>query len=299
MKNILNFIHTLNFYTDEQLSGLTTFARELTYQPSEFGSMSTLAYCQSDHEKTFSSVMNTPITIHPDSGNFYRPNTGIHFNTFENFNMWKFAVAIEPTIFTMFYHSSGAKSALDGVNFNYNNMFEWEYQTQIMMEPGQGLFYRPWMFHSFASGSIIQKFDIVEQPNKVSVTILVMGKEATGKTTFAKTLSEKLDASYLNSNEISSMFNDAKVSDKFLDENNQAIRLKRLALLSEKDMTVIDFSAKRISSRDYLAPDIIIWMDTDEKASEDFEPPLNAKIIIKSLNYNIDEITKVLTGQLK
>lgn len=295
MHNVLNFIHTSNFYIPEQIKGLTDIVQPMKYIPCEFGEITqNFNYIQPESQKIFSQVLNTEIVIDPKSGHFYKPGIGIHFDTFENMNTWKFVVAIEPTIFTMFHHQSGAKSALEGTNFNYRNMFEWEYQTQIMMEPGQGLFYRPWMFHSFGAYSIIQTFNIQETPKAISKTILVMGSKGSGKTIFAEKLSDKLKATYINSDSLKNIFKDSY--DELEGENVQAERLKHMAILSETEYTVIDFKCERNSSRDYLSPDLIIWLNTVEKNSDIFEEPTKNTIVIKSLDYDIDKFAMQIFG---
>lgn len=294
MYNILNFIHTSNFYNTEQVRGLEAVTRSLKYQPADFGMITTdFSYIQPDAIKTFSEVLNTRVSITENSGYFYQPDTGIHFNTFKNFTEWKFAVAIQPTIFTMFYHKTGATSALENYNFNYNNMFEWDYQTQILMEPGQGLFYRPWMFHAFSAPSVIQMFDITESPVPVSKTILVMGAKGSGKTTFSKKLAAKLKATYIDGNKINQMFNDIDTSIE--GENKQAERLKKLAVLSDTEFTVIDFKCERISSRDYLAPNFVVWMNTVTETSEIFEIPTKANLVYDSFENDMDEIINKMT----
>lgn len=295
MYNILNFIHTSNFYSTDQANGLADIARSLQYSPCEFGVMTeNFNYIQPDSEKIFSEVLNTKVTISDSSGIFYKPNNGIHFDSFSDFSRWKFVVAVEPSIFTMFYHNSGAKSALERYDFNYNNLFDWEYQTQILMEPGQGLFYRPWMFHSLASGSIVQMFDIITSSKSVSKTILVMGSEKSGKTTLAKQLASKTNSTYLNSDDVNEIYKDTDTSIE--GENAQAIRLQRLGVLADTEFTIIDFKCERQSSRDYLAPDFVIWMDTVENKSSIFEEPTKAGLVITSFDYGIDLILTGLFG---
>jgi len=291
MHNVLNFVHTSNFYNKAQLEGLTSTARSLTYAPSEFGTFSqNFNYIQPEAEKTFSEVLNRPVTIDPNTGYFHRPDTGIHFDSYNNFGSWKFVIAIERSMFTQFHHKSGAKSALDGTQFNYSNMFEWEYQSNILMEPGQGLFYRPWTFHAFDSYAIIQSFDIIETPKAVSKTILVMGSKGSGKTTFAKQLATQLNASYLNEETFNQSYN--VLNDSIESEVKQAERFNRLVVLADTKYTVVDFKCERQMSRDLLAPDFVIWFDTVDRPIV-LEEPKRANVVMKSLNYDINEfVTK-------
>jgi hypothetical protein len=296
MYDVLNFIHTSNFYRNEQLTGLVDMSYNLNYVPDEFGhSSQDFYYVQPDAEKLFSEVLHSKVVISETSGKFYRPANGIHFNSFNNPTAWKFVVAIERSMFTMFYHKSGAKSALEGIDFNYNNMFEWDYQTNILMEPGQGLFYRPWMFHSLDCHATVQMFDLIQMPKPVSRTILVMGVKGSGKTTFAKELAKNMNATYLSSEHVCDIYQENE--NTIEGEAKVSAKLRRMALLSDTEFTVIDYKCERKMSRDYLAPDLVIWLNTVEPNSEMFEIPHRANIVFTSFDYDIVEFANKLLGK--
>ena len=70
-------------------------------------------------------------------------------------------VALQPSTLNIFEHKSGATSALQEYKFNYRNLFEWDLQINYLLKPGQGVFFRPWLFHSFDTG-LVQIFRMNE-----------------------------------------------------------------------------------------------------------------------------------------
>ena len=66
------------------------------------------------------------------------------------------------SIFNIFEHKSGSANALQGHKHNYNNLFEWDLTINYEIKPGQGVMFRPWLFHSFDTG-LIQTFRITEK----------------------------------------------------------------------------------------------------------------------------------------
>jgi hypothetical protein len=75
---------------------------------------------------------------------------------------WIFVVALQESTFNVFEHQSGATTALNGYKYNYRNLFEWDLQINYVLKPGQGVLFRPWLFHSFDSG-VIQVFRLKEK----------------------------------------------------------------------------------------------------------------------------------------
>jgi hypothetical protein len=96
------------------------------------------------------------------SGVFRKPKQFVHFEGFDSFNEWIFVVALQQSTFNIFEHQSGATSAIDGYKFNYMNLFEWDLTVNYVLKPGQGILFRPWLFHSFDNG-LIQSFRLNEK----------------------------------------------------------------------------------------------------------------------------------------
>lgn len=153
------------FLTEEDGVKLGNIVRDLQYVQTEFGKeIPNFNLVKPDDNKLFSSILNTNIEVDEDrSGIFRKPELFIHFEGFDALNEWIFAVALEPSFFNVYEHESGAKSALEGINFNYRNLFEWGSNTKAHydLKSGEGVLFRPWLFHSF-DGGLIQIFRLRE-----------------------------------------------------------------------------------------------------------------------------------------
>lgn len=120
-------------------------------------------------EPILSKVIGEPVKVDKDrSGVFRRPMGIVHFEGFDSLDEWCFVVALEKTTFNIYHHlkdgqygNIDAWSALDGYQFNYRNLFEWDVNINIQMEPNQGIFFRPWMFHTFQNG-IVQYYRLLK-----------------------------------------------------------------------------------------------------------------------------------------
>jgi hypothetical protein len=78
---------------------------------------------------------------------------------------WIFILALEPTTFNLYHHLSGAKTALDEYKFDYNNLFDWDIHTNILLEPNQGIIFRPWLFHSLTHQRLVQLYRLKGKDN--------------------------------------------------------------------------------------------------------------------------------------
>ena len=106
-------------------------------------------------DETFTQILGIAVTVDQDnSGSFYKPEFEIHFEPYSSPREWIFAVCVEDTFLNIFHHKTGAKSALQGCDFDYINFSEWDIATSHKFETGQGIFFRPWMFHSFIGGML-------------------------------------------------------------------------------------------------------------------------------------------------
>jgi hypothetical protein len=111
----------------------------------------------------FSTILDTNIVVDEErSGVFRFPELFIHFEEFNGTDEWVFAVALQQSTFNVFEHKSGAKNALDKYQLGYRNLFEWDLQINYVLKPGQGVLFRPWLFHSFDTG-LIQVFRLKEK----------------------------------------------------------------------------------------------------------------------------------------
>jgi hypothetical protein len=116
-----------------------------------------------DASEIFSKVLSIEVEVIDErSGVFRRPELFIHFEEFDALNEWVFVVAIDDTTFNIFEHKSGSENALQGYKYAYRNLFDWNLTVNYQLKAGQGVFFRPWLFHSFSSG-LIQVFRLREK----------------------------------------------------------------------------------------------------------------------------------------
>ncbi len=116
--------------------------------------------------------------------------------------------------------------------------------------------------------------------------ILIMGLPGAGKTTLASKLVNKINAKWLNADQVRKDANDFDFSKE--GRNKQAIRMANLAKnLNKKGHKVVaDFVCPTPEARKLFNPDFIVWLDTIKKGRfEDtnhmFVQPDKCDLIIK------------------
>jgi hypothetical protein len=163
---IVKIITVDGFFTEEDAIRLTTITYNLNYIDTDFGKeIPNFNMTGENTSDLFSKILNTDIIVDDDkSGIFRKPNNLIHFESFENLNEWVFVVALQNSTLNVFEHKSGAVNALDDYKFNYRDLFQWNLQINYLLKPGQGVLFRPWLFHSFDTG-LVQIFRLKEYDN--------------------------------------------------------------------------------------------------------------------------------------
>ncbi len=155
------------FYSVEEAKRIYSVISPLTgFKQKEFGKeLEDFNMVPNDADALFSKVLNKKVIVDGDnSGVFRYPELFIHFEGFSALNEWIFVVAIDNSTFNIYENQCGAKHALHGHNFNYRNLFEWDLTVNYLLQPGQGILFRPWLFHSFDQG-LIQVFRLKENVN--------------------------------------------------------------------------------------------------------------------------------------
>ena len=163
----MTFIKTLTidgFYTDEQAKHICSSVYYLQYSDNDFGKqIENFNLVPPSANELFSSTLNMNLEVNEDSSGIFRiPKMFTHFEEFSNTNEWVFVVALQESTFNIFEHKTGVKNALEEYKFNYRNLFEWDLTVNYILKPGQGILFRPWLFHSFDSG-LIQMFRLNEK----------------------------------------------------------------------------------------------------------------------------------------
>lgn len=120
--------------------------------------------------------------------------------------------------------------------------------------------------------------------------ILIMGLPGSGKTTFAKALSDKLGPTlWLNADKIRDLHNDWDFS--YAGRLRQATRMRRYADISEDEYVIADFVCPLPEMRTIYEPHTTIWMDTIkagrfEDTNKAFVPPEQYDIRVTDYNPN-------------
>lgn len=151
-----------NFYSDEDLFQIRRLASDLKYKETEFGEESDIKTPINNGDTVFSDFLEGNYRVDKkNSGIFRKPMMKIHFESSSSSDDWIFFIALEQTTFNLFRHNSGVENATQETNLNYSNFIDWNYTTNILLEPNQGLFFRPWLFHSI-QGGVIQYYRLTK-----------------------------------------------------------------------------------------------------------------------------------------
>lgn len=309
---MVKLIHADGFYNEEDAKRFKYVVGGLSYTEKSYGyEIENFNMIQRGLEPIFSRVLGEKVIIDQNrSGLFRRPKQFVHFEDFETLNEWCFVIALEKTTFNMFHHIKDgigengeidAKSALDGWEFNYRNLMEWNIETNIVLEENQGVFFRPWMFHSLDEGKLVQYYRLLADR---SLRILVMGRPGQGKTEIAKKIHSSLPGSiYVNSEEERIK---AKDIDYSIDgQSRHTYRVLEMVRKNRSDSIVIDMSCPLEDNRNILNPDVIIWVDKDDATilpawEEQFQAPNLYDFRLRSMHSETlnDIIEKVKTKKL-
>ena len=132
--------------------------------------------------------------------------------------------------------------------------------------------------------------------------ILIMGLPGAGKTTLAKMLVEKLNANWLNADQIRKEYNDWDFSDKGRVRQAKRMNIKAEKLKKEGKIVVADFICPTQETRKIFNADVIVWMDTInegrfEDTNELFSPPKKFDFRVTEKNAEIwsEKIIKKLS----
>lgn len=161
---LIKLITVDGFFSEEQATNLCHIAKSLNFTEKEFGlEIDQFNMIPENADELFSRIFNTNIIVDEErSGIFRIPRHFIHFESFDTINEWIFICALEKSFLTIYEHlDTGSKTALDQYKLEYMDLLQWDYQAQHQLSPGQGVLFRPWLFHSLDCG-LVQIFRLRE-----------------------------------------------------------------------------------------------------------------------------------------
>lgn len=172
-KAAIKMIHADGFFKAGECEAMADVVRGLQYVEKDYGKeIENFSIVLPGIDPVFSKMLGEEIEVDRKcSGIFRKPiDNVVHFEHFDSLNEWCFVVALEKNVLNFFHHLKpggkygevDAKTAIDGYQFNYRNLFEWDIHTNILLEPNQGVFFRPWMFHSMQDG-IVQYYRLLSK----------------------------------------------------------------------------------------------------------------------------------------
>lgn len=165
-KAAIKLIHADGFFPPGEAEACCDVVSTLQYVEKDYGGeIENFSIILPGIDPIFSQMLGEQVVVdRKTSGVFRRPIRIVHFESFDSLDEWCFIVALERTTFNIYNHVKDirynpvaevdARTALDGWQFNYRNLFEWDVTTNILLEPNQGIFFRPWIFHSLENGVI-------------------------------------------------------------------------------------------------------------------------------------------------
>lgn len=165
-RNMVKVILADKFFPGDDADRLYWVATSLQFQETEYGKeIPNFNLVQQGLQEPINVALGNEYEIDEDrSGVFRYAMGGIHFEGFDSVDEWCFVVMLDPveTTFAFYSHMSGAQYATDAYQFNYRNLFEWKLDGSLILKQNQGVFFRPWLFHSIEHG-IFQYYRLVRK----------------------------------------------------------------------------------------------------------------------------------------
>lgn len=287
-RSMVKLIHADGFFPNNDAANLKALADGLNFVQRPYGyEVSDFNLIFPDCESIFYKVLGERVTVDPKrSGVLRKPNNNaIHYEEFSSSEEWCFVVALEPTTVNFWYHldpkgetgelgTPDYRHALEGVDFDYNNLFEWNIHTNIVLEANQCLFFRPWVFHSLETG-LVQYYRLLADKQ---YRILVMGLPSSSKTEIAKKLANAIggDCSYLDSYALRHHFKDIDFTED--GQIRHCYKILNLARGASTPVSLINMTCPLSKMREILNPDVIVWASDGgdskyQELNEMFIPP--------------------------
>jgi hypothetical protein len=163
----IRLIHADGFFPKGEAEALCSVVQGVQYVQGEYGlEMPNFNLILPDIHLVFSKILGEDVIVdRARSGIVRKPyNNMIHFESFDSPREWCFILALEHTTLNIYkhvadiryndYNKVDSRNVLEGFQFDYNNLFEWDIVSNIILECNQGVFIRPWVFHSLEDGTV-------------------------------------------------------------------------------------------------------------------------------------------------
>jgi hypothetical protein len=262
-RTMVKLIHADNFLKRAETENLVNVVQDLRFSPKDYGwELENFNMVMDRLEPLMSKVLGERVVIdHKKSGLFRRPlNNVIHFEESDSANQWAFVCALEKNTINFYHHINqtgqvDAESALQGVHFNYRNLFEWKLHTNVQLEPTQGVFFRPWTFHSLDQG-LVQYYRLVTDRK---FRVLVIGPPSSERKQMALQLAERIEGSSL----LRSL--DIRTQDKDIDYSyngrlRHTYRMLSRARNDRSNCVILDHACPLDMQRQIINADILVVM---------------------------------------
>lgn len=181
-RTAIKIIHADGFFPKGEAEGLCAVVQGVNYIEAEYGlEMPDFNLILPDIHLVFSKILGEDVIIdRKRSGITRKPYNGmIHFESFDSPNEWCFIIALERNTLNLYKHVADIRyndiekadsfNVFQGFKFDYKNLFEWDVTHNILLEANQGVFIRPWMFHSLQEGTV-QYYRILPNSEKKNAT---------------------------------------------------------------------------------------------------------------------------------
>lgn len=278
-RGMVKLIHADNFFNADDAQRLAAVVQGMNFTNKSYGwELENFNMVLDRLEPLMSKVLGERVVIdHNRSGIFRRPlNNVIHFEEFDSQNEWAFVCALERNTINLYHHldtqgAVDAETALQGWQFNYRNLFEWHLHTNILMQPSQGVFFRPWVFHSMDSG-LVQYYRLITDRK---FRVLVMGPPSSERKKMAALLAQKIEGSSL----LRSL--DIRHQDKDIDYSRDGrlrhtYRMLTRARNDRSSCVIMDHACALEEQRSIVNADILVVMrgtDPAWEAAHSWEQP--------------------------
>jgi hypothetical protein len=273
---MVKMIHADGFFPPNEVAACVAMVNGLRFSEKSYGyELENINMVLNKLEPMLSRVLGERIVIdHKRSGIFRKPfNNVIHYEDFQGLNEWCFIVALEKNTLNLYHHVSGgeidAETALDGSGFNYQNLFEWDLHTNVLMEPNHGVFIRPWVFHSL-DNCLVQYYRLISDRK---FRVLVMGTPGSSRKKAVELLAQQFESTVI----LDSMT--IRRTSKDIDYTapgrmRQTYRLLSMARnANDGDVVLINSVCPLAEQREVLNADLVFWIADGKDAFHEFNEP--------------------------